>query len=149
MMTYDDERYQVKQQLLDLRATFAGGLLGTTAANTNQQTSANVVDRLEFFQAIKLTGFKVLPEVAPDAGAHATSQTVQMELIQGTATKARTGGLGTVAGVMVDGTIVSANIAAGTGMSIRCAVTGWDGTVQTMAPGAVRAYIEYQERFSP
>lgn len=148
-MSYDDERYQVKQMVLDLRATFAGGLLGTTAANTNQQTSAGAVDRLEFFQAIKLVGFKVLPEVAPDCGAHATSQTVQMELCQGTVTKARTGALGTVAGAMVNGTIVSANIAAGTGCNIRAAVTTWDGTVQTMAPGAVRAYIEYQERFSP
>jgi hypothetical protein len=146
-MAYDDERYQAKKIMPNVRATFAGGLLGTTATNTNQQTSATSMDRIEFFQTIKLTGFKILPEVAPDCGAHATSQTVQMELIQGTSTKARTGALGTVAGVMVDGTIVSANIAAGTGMSLRAAVTGWDGTVQTMAPGAVRAYIEYQQRF--
>ena len=55
--------------------------------------------------------------------------------------------LGTVAGVMADGTVVSANIAAGTACALRAAVTGWDGTVQTVIPGAMRAYIEYQERF--
>ena len=146
-MAYDAERYQVKHMITDLRATFAGGLLGTTATNTNQQTSATALDRLEFFRNIKLVSFKILPEVAPDAGAHATSMTSQMELIQGTVTKARVTSIGTVAGVMTDGTIVSANIDSGTGMSLRASVTGWDGTVQTYAPGAVRAYIEYQERF--
>ena len=145
-MPYDDERYQTKLMVTDVRATFAGALLGTTASNTNQQTSANLTDRLEFFQKIKITGFKVLSEVAPDAGAHATSQTIQMELVNGTTTHARATSLGTVAGVMADGTVVSANIALGTAMNIRASITGWDGTVQTMAPGAVRAYIEYQER---
>lgn len=145
-MSYDAGRYQTKQMLLDLRATFAGVLKGTTATNTNQQTSDGSVDRLEFFQKIKLTGFKILPEVAPDCGAHATSQTVYAELCQGTVTKARAT-LGTVAGVTADGTIVSANVAAGTACNIRASVTAWDGTVQTMAPGAFRAYIEYQERF--
>lgn len=145
-MAYDSPRYQTKQMLVNVRATFAGGLKGTTATNTNQQTSANVDDRLEFFNKIKLTDFSCLPEVAPDCGAHATSQTVYFELCQGTVTKARCS-CGTVAGVMADGTIVSANIEAGTACNIRASVTGWDGTVQTMAPGAVRAYIEYQERF--
>ena len=146
-MAYDAERYQVKQMIRELRATFAGALKGTTATNTNQQTSATLRDRLEFFQNIKLTGFKVLPEVAPDCGAHATSQTVQLELCQGTVTKARATSIGTVAGVMVDGTIVSANISSGTAFNLRASITGWDGTVQTMAPGAYRCAIEYQERF--
>lgn len=147
-MTYDDARYQSRMMVTDLRATFAGGLKGTTATNTNQQTSAGVVDRLEFFQAIKLVGFKVLPEVAPDCGAHNTSQTIYAELCLGTVTYARAS-LGTVAGVMANGTIVTANMAAGTAANLRASVTAWDGTVQTMAPGAFRAYIEYQERFSP
>lgn len=146
-MAYDAERYQVKHMIENLRATFAGGLKGTTATNTNQQTSATLLDRMEFFQTVKLTGFKVLPEVAPDAGDHATSMTTQYELCQGTVTKARVTSVGTVAGVMTDGTIVSANIAAGTGFNIRASITGWDGTVQTFAPGAVRCYIEWQERF--
>jgi hypothetical protein len=146
MMTYDDQKYQTKMTIPDIRATFAGALLGTTATNTNQQTSSTLIDRAEFFQTIKLTGFKVLPEVAPDAGSHATSQTVYAELCLGTVTCARAT-LGTVAGVMANGTIVSANIAAGTAVNIRASVTAWDGTVQTMAPGAFRAYIEYQERF--
>lgn len=146
MSPYDDQRYQTKQTITNIRATFAGALKGTTAANTNQQTSATLNDRLEFFNKIKLTDFGCLLEVAPDCGAHATSQTVYFELCQGTVTKARCTA-GTVAGVMADGTIVSANIAAGTACNIRASVTTWDGTVQTMAPGAVRAYIEYQERF--
>lgn len=146
-MAYDAERYQVKQMITNLRATFAGGLKGTTATNTNQQTSATALDRMEFFRTIKLVSFKVLPEVAPDAGAHATSMTTQFELCQGTVTKARVTAVGTVAGVMTDGTIVSANIALGTGFNLRASITGWDGTVQTFAPGAIRCYIEYQERF--
>lgn len=146
-MAYDAERYQTKKMITNLRATFAGGLVGTTATNTSQQTSATALDRMEFFQTIKLTAFKILPEVAPDCGAHATSMTTQFELCQGTVTKARVTAVGTIAGVMTDGTIVSANIAAGTGFNIRASITGWDGTVQTFAPGAVRCYIEYQERF--
>ena len=144
-MAYDSPRYNAPRELANIRATFAGGLKGTTAGNTNQQTSANLDDRLEFFNKIKLTGFKALPEVAPDCGSHDTSQTVYFELCQGTVTKARAT-VGTVAGVMGDGTIVSANISAGTACNIRASVTGWDGTVQTMAPGAVRCLIQYQER---
>lgn len=145
-MSYDAERYLTKQMTHMVRATFAGGLLGTTATNTNQQTSAGLTDRLEFFRNIKLVDFNALPEVAPDCGAHATSMTVYAELCQGTVVKARAT-LGTVAGVMGDGTIVSANVDAGTALNIRAAVTTWDGTVQTMAPGAFLCNIEYQERF--
>jgi hypothetical protein len=145
-MSYDAERYQAKMMVADIRATYAGGLLGTTATNTNQQTSAGAVDRLEFFQKVKLTGFKVLPEVAPDCGGHATSMTSYAELCLGTVTYARAS-IGTVAGVMANGTIVTANMAAGTAANLRASITTWDGTVQTMAPGAWRAYIEYQERF--
>lgn len=146
MSPYDDERYKVHKQLPMIRATFAGGLLGTTATNTNSQTSATMTDRLEFFRTVKITGYKVIPEVAPDCGAHATSMTVYSELCVGTTVHARAT-LGTVAGVMADGTIVSANVAAGTNLNIRASVTTWDGTVQTMAPGAMLCLIEYQERF--
>ncbi|TRZ49817.1 MAG: hypothetical protein D4S01_07875 [Dehalococcoidia bacterium] len=144
-MAYDSARYQVKHTLPNIRATFAGALKGTTASNTNQQTSADAIDRLEFFQAIKLTGFKVLPEVPPDATTHATSMTVYGELCMGTVTLARAS-IGTVAGVMANGTIVVSSLASGTGLNIRASVTGWDGTVQTVAPGCFRAYIEYQEK---
>jgi hypothetical protein len=144
-MSYDAERY-LTNQILKVRATFAGALKGTTATNTNQQTSATLLDRAEFFKKIKLTGFKCLPEVAPDCGNHATSMTTYMELCLGTVTLARAS-MGTVAGVMANGTIVVSTLAAGTACNIRASVTGWDGTVQTMAPGAVVAYIEYQERF--
>lgn len=141
-MAYDNIQYNIWPNVY---ATFAGGLLGTTATNTNSQTSAGVVDRVEFFRAVKLTGFNVLPEVAPDCGAHATSQTVYAELCRATTVLARAT-LGTVAGVMADGTIVSASVAAGTALNVRCSVTTWDGTVQTMAPGGWRCQIEYQER---
>lgn len=144
-MTYDDQKYQTKLTVPLVRATYAA-LVGTTATNTNQQTSAGVGDRIEFFQTIKLTGFKVLPEVAPDAVSHATSMTTYAELCLGTVTYARAT-LGTVAGVMANGTIVTANIAAGTAANLRASITGWDGTVQTMAPGSFWAFIEYQERF--
>ena len=98
MSPYDSPKYTVPQMVCDLRATFAGALKGTTATNTNQQTSATLADRLEFFNKIKLTGFKLLPEVAPDCGAHATSMTCYGELCLGTVTVARAT-LGTVAGV--------------------------------------------------
>lgn len=144
-MPYDDERYKVHKQLPMIRATF-GAVLGTTAANTNSQTSSTMTDRLDFFRTIKLTGFKVIPEVAPDCTTHATSMTIYSELCVGSTVHARAT-LGTVAGVMADGTIVSANVAAGTNMNIRASITAWDGTVQTMAPGAMLCLIEYQERF--
>ncbi|NVM23079.1 MAG: hypothetical protein HWN68_15010 [Desulfobacterales bacterium] len=145
-MAYDAERYKTKIPVMDIRATFAGDLLGTTATNTNSQTSVGMRDRIEFFQKIKLTGFKALPEVAPDCGAHATSMTNYCELMLGTLVYARAS-VGTVAGVCADGTIITANVAAGTAMNIRYSHTTWDGTVQTMAPGAVLCSIEYQERF--
>ena len=144
-MSYDAERYKVKETI-KVRATYAGALKGTTATNTNQQTSATLLDRVEFFKKIKLTDFKVLPEVASDCGGHATSQTIYIELCKGTITMARAS-LGTVAGVMADGTIVVSTLASGTACNLRASITGWDGTVQTMAPGSVIAYIEYQERF--
>ena len=143
-MAYDSPKYNVTKSMMFEYATY-GAVLGTTATNTNVKTSANFNDRVEFFEDIKLTGFKYMPDVAPDCGAHATSMTSYAEFCLGTTVLARAS-VGTVAGVMADGTIVSANVDSGTSCNLRFAITGWDGTVQTMAPGAGRAYIQYQER---
>jgi len=145
-MTYDAERYQVRQQMFPIRATFASALLGTTATNTNSLTSAVMSDRVEFFRKIKLTSFGALPEVAPDANSHATSMTCYCELCLGTVVYARAS-VGTVAGVMADGTIVVSTLASATACNLRYSVTGWDGTVQTMDLGAVWVNIGYQQRF--
>lgn len=144
MSPYDDERYQTKQIFQLRKATFAGAWLGTTADKT--ATAAAVSDRLQFFQAIKVVGMKAIPEVAPDAGAHLTSQTFKLALTDGTTVFARTT-IGTVAGVMATGSVISANIAAGKILDVRMALSGQDGTVQTFAPGACWAEIEYQNRF--
>ena len=146
-MPYDDERYQTKQVWPMYKATFAGALLGTTATNTNSQTSAIVSDRIQFFQDVKITGMKVIPEVAPDAGAHATSMTTRYVLTDGTTAFARAS-IGTIAGVLANGSVISANIAAAKSLRLDAEVTTWDGTVQTMAPGGGWVQLEYQERFT-
>jgi hypothetical protein len=145
-MSYDEGRYLTKQMLPMYKATYAGALLGTIATNTNVQTSAILSDRIKFFQKIKVTGMKYIPEVAPDAGSHATSMTTSFVLTDGTTAFARARP-GTVAGVVTDGSILSANIAAGKQLQLDAQVTTWDGTVQTMAPGGGWVQLEYQERF--
>lgn len=145
-MSYDEGRYQTKQMLPMYKATFAGGILGTVATNTSVQTSAIVSDRIQFFQKIKVKGMKYNAEVAPDAGAHATSMTTSIVLTDGT-TAFASANPGTVAGVVVDGTVLSANIAAGKALRLDAWVTTWDGTVATFAPGGGWVQLEYQERF--
>jgi hypothetical protein len=146
-MSYDEGRYQTKKVYPMIKATFAGGLLGTTATNTGVQTSAEVSDRIEFFSNIKLIGMKIQPEVAPDAGAHNTSMTIKYVLTDGS-TEYASGAVGTVAGVNVDGIILSSDIDADAALRIDAQVSDWDGTVQTMAPGSGWVTLEYQERFS-
>lgn len=136
-----DEDHRVTIQ--PIKATFAGALLGTTADKT--ATSADVGYRLQFFRAIKAKAFACMPEVAPDAGAHVTSQTFQPILTDGTTVFARAT-LGTVAGVMATGSIINASIAANKELYVAMALSDQDGTVQTFAPGAVWSILEYAER---
>lgn len=143
-MGYDAERYQTKKIYPLEKATYAGALKGTTADKT--ATSAGLPDRIKFFNNIKLAGMKALPEVAPDAGAHVTSQAFKVTLTDGTTAFARTT-LGTVDGVLVDGSVLSANIAGGKQLRLDMVITNLDGTVQTFAPGAVWVTLEYQDRF--
>lgn len=145
-MSYDEGRYQTKQMLPMYKATFAGALLGTTATNTSVQTSAILSDRIKFFKDVKITGMRYNPEVAPDATAHATSMTTNIVLTDGT-TRFAAASVGTIAGVVVDGSVLSANIDADTQLRIDAEVSVWDGTVQTMAPGGGWIQLEYQERF--
>ena len=146
-MTYDDQRYQTPQVWPQYKATFAE-ILGTIATNTNTQTSAIVSDRIQFFRAIKLTGMKLIPETAPDATTHATSMTTKFVLTDGTTIFAR-GAVGTLTGVLANGSILSPNIAAAKSLRLDADVSAWDGTVQSVVPGSVWVQLEYQERFSP
>lgn len=140
-MAYDSPKYQAKQ-VMQIRGTFAA-ILGTTAAKS--ATSANIDDRVEFFRKVKLTGFKALSKIKSDAGAHATSHTMHLRLCQGTVIKAAAV-IGTVAGVMADGSIVVSTLSSGTACNLRFNISGWDGTVTTLSPNELIAFVEYQER---
>lgn len=146
-MTYDDQRYHTPQVWPMYKATF-GEILGSSIGSTLTQTSAIVSDRIQFFKAIKLIGMKLIPETAPDATTHASSMTTKFVLTDGTTAFAR-GEVGTLTGVLANGSILSANIAAGKSLRLDAEVTGWDGTVNSVVPGSVWVQLEYQERFSP
>lgn len=147
-MGYDFERHQARQSVLMPKGTFAGGLLGTTATNTNTQTSATSGGRIKFFQNIKLLGMKCYSQVAPDAGSHATSMQTKVTLTDGTTVFARSAALATaVASTYIDGSVLSANVTAGKSLRLSAEVTTWDGTVQTMAPGGHFVLLEYLNRF--
>lgn len=142
-MAYDNPKYQVKQERALRKATFAAST-GTTADMT--ATAAATSDRIQFFQKIKLTGVKAIPEVPPDAGSQTTDQAFKLILTDGSLVFARTQ-IGTVAGVMATGSIINANISAGLILYHMMAISDQRGTATTYAPGAMWSWLEYQERF--
>lgn len=144
-MSYDEGRYQTRQMLPMIKATFAT-LIGTTATNTSVETSAAVSDRISFFKDIKLVGMKYQVQVAPDAVTHATSMTMNIVLYDGT-TRYAAAPVGTLVGIESDASILSPDIDANTQLRLRAEVTAWDGTLQTVAPGGGWVHLEYQERF--
>lgn len=143
MSPYDDAQYTVKRQIGPIMGSFAAVLI--TAVNKTA-TSAQTVDRIEFFRKIKITDFSVIVRAAPDAGSHATPTFLPKAVLTDGTNMLATLSLGTVTGLCTGaGLHGTATVNAHEQLHLRLKYTA-DGTAQTMGACSYDAFIEYQDR---
>lgn len=145
---YDDQQYQVDQDLIFAACTFP--LITTaTAALT---TKSSVVSKINFYKAIKLNQVKAVVKVKAGLTGGALSSVVPLwiRLTDGTTEYARivVSATGT-AGDVLDGTVKTANVPKSTQLYWKFVQTGTGGgTVGTLTCGSYDIHIAYQERWS-